>query len=166
MNFHPDALRLLLASLPPLTAGALLLRRTAPAWAGLGALAAAVVVLPAFDVAVTDLVGPALSIGPVALEVLGIMYGGLLLFEVLRSGGLHQTLGRWVTSLAPDRPLQVLLVALGVAPFMESVTGFGVGLIMAAPILREMGLSSRQATVVAMLGIVSVPWGALGPGTL
>ena len=39
----------------------------------------------------------------------------------------------------------LLLVALGVTPFLESVTGFGVGLIMSAPILREMGLPARLA---------------------
>src|SRR5690606_18714726 len=88
------------------------------------------------------------------------------LFAVLRSTGLHQVLGQGVASLAPDRPRRVLLVALGVAPFLESVVGFGVGMIMAAPILREFGLSSRLAALVAMLAMVSVPLGAWAPGTL
>src|SRR5690606_9387571 len=61
------------------------------------------------------------------------------LFAVLRSTGLHQVLGQGVASLAPDRPRRVLLVALGVAPFLESVIGFGVGMIMAAPNCGSLG---------------------------
>lgn len=155
-----------LACLPPVAAGFLLLRRVAPAWAAFGGLVTGLAVLPAFRPSPAALGAALAGAIPLAAEVLLILYGGIILFAVLRSTGLHQVLGQGVASLAPDRPRRVLLVALGVAPFLESVIGFGVGMIMAAPILREFGLSSRLAALVAMLGMVSVPWGAWAPGTL
>src|SRR5690606_7364049 len=104
---------------------------------------------------------------PLAVEVLLILYGGIALFAVLRLTGLHQVLGQGVASLAPDRPRRVLLVALGVAPFLESVIGFGVGMIMAAPILREFGrMASALAQGAARIGgayVLLAPWiGGLG----
>jgi lactate permease len=60
----------------------------------------------------------------------------------------------------------VLLVVLGLTPFAESVTGFGVGAVIAAPILLALGLRPPSAAVVALLGLCTVPWGALAPGTL
>ena len=143
--FSGGGMHVLLACLPPLTAGALLLRRIAPAWAGLAALAVGLAVLPAFGPDPAALGAAVIGAIPLAVEVLLIMYGGIALFAVLRAAGLHQALGRAVASVARDRALRVLLVALGVTPFLESVTGFGVGLIMSAPILREMGLLARLA---------------------
>jgi len=120
-------------------AGFLLLRRVAPAWAAFGGLVTGLAVLPAFRPSPAALGAALASAIPLAVEVLLILYGGIALFAVLRLTGLHQVLGQGVASLAPDRPRRVLLVALGVAPFLESVIGFGVGMIMAAPNCGSLG---------------------------
>src|SRR5699024_6814760 len=60
----------------------------------------------------------------------------------------------------------VVLVVLGIIPFAESVTGFGVGTLVGIPLLMAIGLPPRRAAICGVLGLVIVPWGALGPGTL
>ena len=41
----------------------------------------------------------------------------------------------------------------------ESVTGFGIGAIIAFPLLRRMGFVQTRAAALALLGFVTVPWG-------
>jgi len=53
-----------------------------------------------------------------------------------------------------------------VAPFFESVTGFGVAVVISAPILLAAGFSPLKAAVLASWGQCAVPWGALGVGTV
>jgi lactate permease len=59
-----------------------------------------------------------------------------------------------------------LVVVIGAAPFFESVTGFGVAVVISAPILLAAGLSPLRAAVLASWGQCAVPWGALGVGTV
>jgi lactate permease len=53
-----------------------------------------------------------------------------------------------------------------VAPFFESVTGFGVAVVISAPILLAAGFTPLRAAVLASWGQCAVPWGALGVGTV
>src|SRR5690606_20127174 len=108
--FTADGFRVLLACLPPVAAGFLLLRRVAPAWAAFGGLVTGLAVLPAFRPSPAALGAALASAIPLAVEVLLILYGGIALFAVLRLTGLHQVLGQGVASLAPDRPRRGLLV--------------------------------------------------------
>lgn len=156
----------LLAALPPLLAAALLLARVRPTRAALAALACGLAVLPAFSPSwgeVARAEGQALVTG---LEVVLIVLGGVALYELMATAGAHQRLGSWAIELSGDPGRRVLLVVLGVTPFAESITGFGVGVIVAAPLLLRMGLSPAKAASVGLLGLVAVPWGALAPGTL
>jgi lactate permease len=159
-------LSVLLAAAPPLVAAALLLARVSPVRASLAALLTGVLALLAFPVALGSLIraeGQALLTG---LEVVLIVLGGVLLFELMAVGGAHDRLGAWAARLSSDPGRRVLVVVLAVTPFAESVTGFGVGVIIAAPLLRRMGLDARRSATIALLGLVTVPWGALAPGTL
>src|SRR5919107_724236 len=59
-----------------------------------------------------------------------------------------------------------LVVVVGAAPFFESVTGFGVAVVISAPILLATGFSPLRAAVLSSWGQCAVPWGALGIGTV
>src|SRR5699024_11405790 len=52
-----------------------------------------------------------------------------------RQGGLE---GR-------DQLTIIVLIAYGVTPFMESVTGFGLGVVITAPLLIHLGLTPARA---------------------
>lgn len=101
-----------------------------------------------------------------ASRVLYILFGGLLLYNLLSAGGAVEELSRFLGRLAPDSAAVALLVVLGVGPFFESVTGFGVAVVISAPILLGAGFSALRSAVLATWGQCAVPWGALGVGTV
>src|SRR5690606_41637361 len=75
--FTADGFRVLLACLPPVAAGFLLLRRVAPAWAAFGGLVTGLAVLPAFRPSPAALGAAVARAIPLAVAVLLILYGGI-----------------------------------------------------------------------------------------
>lgn len=49
--------------------------------------------------------------------------------------------------------------------FVESASGFGLGAVAAAAVLRQSGLPPLKAALLALLSLALVPWGALAIGT-
>lgn len=155
-----------LAGLPILVA-LLALLRWRPAPAALLALGAAVVLVPvAFPMPWAELGAGVLSGVPTLVEVAGILAGGLLLARVLDAVGAQEAMASWLTRCGVTPVRTVLLVTLGLTPFAEAVTGFGVGAVIAVPILLRLGLGPARAAVVALLGLHLVPWGGMAVGTL
>ena len=68
-------------------------------------------------------------------------------------------------SLEAARPARLWVVCFLVAPFAESVTGFGVGYIVALGALRQLGITGMPALLLGLFSQSLVPWGALGIGT-
>ncbi len=99
-------------------------------------------------------------------QVLYVLFGGLLLYNLLSAGGAVDAVSRFLGGLEPDRVALAAGVVVGVAPFFESVTGFGVAVVISAPILLAAGFTPLRAAVLASWGQCAVPWGALGVGTV
>jgi lactate permease len=158
--------RPLVAAAPVVVPALLLLRGIAPQWASLAALVAGAVALLAFPTPIPRLVHGETTALTTALEVDLIILGGLLLYEVGRRAGAQEALGRWFGGLSQDPIRSALVMVLGVTPFVESMTGVGVGAIFAFPLLLVMGFPPRRAAFLAVLGFVTVPWGGLAVGTL
>ncbi|MBO9471656.1 L-lactate permease [Endozoicomonas sp. G2_2] len=138
-----------------------------PAYAGTLALIVAVIIARvSFEAELGDLLAAEWAMKDVMLEVALIMLGGLWLNAVLQKYGVQCALGHALIDRMKHPKRALLLVVLGIVPFAESVTGFGVGAIVGIPLLRLLGLSPQRAAICGLLGLVSVPWGSLGPGTL
>ena len=99
-------------------------------------------------------------------QVLYVLFGGLLLYNLLSAGGAIEAVSRFLGRLEPDRVALAAGVVVGVAPFFESVTGFGVAVVISAPIFLAAGFTPLKAAVLASWGQCAVPWGALGVGTV
>jgi lactate permease len=99
-------------------------------------------------------------------QVLYVLFGGLLLYNLLSAGGAVEAVSLFLGRLEPDRVALAAGVVVGVAPFFESVTGFGVAVVISAPILLAAGFTPLRAAVLASWGQCAVPWGALGVGTV
>lgn len=108
------------------------------------------------------------QLGPTVLEVALILLGGVTLATALSATGARDHIAEWLEQIGSgaDRVPTILLLVFGLTPFMESVTGFGLGVAITAPLLVRIGLSPVKAVVAGLLGLVLVPWGSLGPGTL
>ncbi len=101
-----------------------------------------------------------------SLTVLYVLLPALLLYQVQRVTGCIDILARGIGRLCPERDIQLLLLVIGVAPFVESVSGFGVGSVVIIPMLMALGLDTLQAAVLGLFGQIAVPWGALAVGTV
>ena len=161
---------LLLAAAPILTAtGLILLLRQSALRAGLvGFLVALALALlwPGFALELAGL-GRAVARGLLITgSVAYVLLGGVLLYHVLRAGGALETLSRAVARAIPDEGHRILTLVFGLSVFFESATGFGVGIIVTAPLLMALGYAPLRAALLALIGQCAVTWGALAIGTL
>lgn len=157
----------LLAGLPLLVAcGALALRMPALRAALLGILVALGVVAVPFRDHLSELGSGLVGWAPTLIEVLVILGGGIALSRIMDRSGAQGVLADWVGRLTGGPVPTALLVVHGVTPFAESVTGFGVGVMVGVPLLVAAGFGPHRAAVLGLLGLCAVPWGALGPGTI
>src|SRR6218665_91729 len=67
---------------------------------------------------------------------------GLAFVMLVERGGAPQAIGAWVKELGWTPAAQIIFIVLGLAPLLESMTGFGVSLIATVPLL--IGLFTRQ----------------------
>lgn len=103
---------------------------------------------------------------PTAVEVVVIVVAGIALARILGASGAQGLLAGWLGRMTGGPVATALLVVHGVTPFAESVTGFGVGVLVGVPLLAAAGFSPHRSAVLGLLGLCAVPWGALGPGTI
>lgn len=131
-----------------------------------GVAAALLAITLAFPMPAGSVVPALLHWVPMLVEVLLIVGGGLLMSDVLRQAQGQAQLATWIRARAGQGVGAVLLVVHGVTPFAESVTGFGIGVTIGIPLLAHFGLPARHVVLLGLLGLCTVPWGSMGPGTL
>ncbi|GAA1495543.1 L-lactate permease [Paeniglutamicibacter kerguelensis] len=155
------------AALPIVVAMALFLARAKAVnmalWSLATGLAVALVFFPAGPGKWLD---AGVLFGPTIIEVLLILFGGVLLSRITTETGAMASISGWLGRSASHPQAGTVLVVFGLVPFAESVTGFGIGVTVGVPLLLRLGHDVRRAAVLSLLGLVAVPWGALGPGTL
>ena len=95
--------------------------------------------------------------------VLFIIWGALFFFRVTEADGTLNAMSEMLQRIAPDRTLQVLLLAWGFASFLQGVGGFGVPVAVVAPLLVALGFPALEAVVMPSLGLSwAVSFGSLG----
>lgn len=147
--------------------------RRAGVW--VAALAGLTLTLPAF-LASTDAATPALArLAGTSLHGLwlswlavSVIVAGLLFHQVVKrtqdfgapGAGAGAGSGR-----AGDRYRTLYALCFLVGPFFESVTGFGVGLVVTLPLLLRLGIAPANAVVFSLYSQMLVPWGGMAVGT-
>jgi lactate permease len=102
--------------------------------------------------------------------VLGILVGvvvflGLLFVEISGRGGGLAALEAAVGSLGLATPRAVILIALGIGVALESLTGYGVSMLVTVPLLLR--VVGRSETIrLALIGMSLMSWGALSVAAL
>ncbi len=98
-----------------------------------------------------------------AFYVLYIIWGALFFYRTTEATGTIAAMGELVQRISPNRALQVLLLAGGLASFLQGVGGFGVPVAVVAPLLAGMGFPLVEAVVLPSLGHAwAVSFGSLG----
>ncbi|MGC0274446.1 L-lactate permease [Pseudactinotalea sp. Z1739] len=138
-------------------------------WAGVAGLAVALLGgSTVFAPTGEAVAATAAQMGPTVLAVALIILGGLGLAEAMARSGGQDAIADWLdrAEAGQDRTVSLLLLVYGLTPFLEAVTGFGIGLVISAPLLIRHGLAPVRAVTVGLLGMVTAPWGSLAPGML
>ncbi|MBX6354190.1 MAG: L-lactate permease [Thermoflavifilum sp.] len=119
----------------------------------------------AFHLAVPD-VGLGLLPGALgALHVVYVLLAGAVLYQMMNAAGAITQVVTPLTRLARSDVERALLITGALGPFFESATGFGVGVLMAAPLYRALGFDAERTVWLCLLTQSAVPWGAMAAGT-
>lgn len=129
----------------------------------LGALLIAVTVGRVEVLSLVDLLVPQFSV--FMLTVAAVVIPGLLFVCVTSQSGAADGLKDWISGWRISNDTKIVVIVIGVATAVESMTGFGVSMVITIPILLNM-LSRDRALLIGLLGMNIMPWGTLGLATI
>ncbi|MBP8675170.1 L-lactate permease [Acetomicrobium sp.] len=87
-----------------------------------------------------------------AFYVLYIVWGALLLYNVVDITGGIESIGATFMAMTKNKILQLLMIGFAFVTFLQGVAGFGVPVAVGAPLLIGMGFDPVTAVAVALIG--------------
>ncbi len=160
-----STVEILLAAVPLVLAGVLLVGLLWPAtrampiaWVAAVLVGAFVWGMPADYLAAASIVGVM-----TAIQILWIVFGALLLLYTLMQAGAFDRINEGFAKISDDRRVQVILLGFFLATFIEGAAGFGTPAAVVAPLLLALGFPALAAVIAALIGhIIAVTYGAVG----
>jgi lactate permease len=159
----------LLAAAPILLAAALLVglqwpaRRTMP----LVYLAAAAIAFFIWGMPLLYLLASTFQGLVITFDILYIIFGAILLLNVLKHSGALETIRATFTRLSEDRRVQVVIIAWLFGSFIEGASGFGTPAAIVGPLLVALGFPAMAAVMIGlMVQSTPVTFGAVGTPVL
>ncbi len=102
-----------------------------------------------------------------ALDIILIIFGAILLLNVLRECGALEAINSSFSQISADRRIQLIVIAWLFSGFIEGAAGFGAAAALAAPLLVGLGFSPVSAVALALIcNTMPVPFGAVGTPAL
>lgn len=125
-----------------------------------------IAISPVFHTSIELLPTPFIKSFLTTVPILYILFFGILLFHLMEKAGAIQKIASIIATSTDNRIYQVLLLALGLSPLIEAVSGFGLAVIVIAPILIALGFTTIQSSLIALISLCIIPWGTLAMGTI
>jgi len=98
-----------------------------------------------------------------ALDILIIVFGALLILQLMKKSGGVNGISRSMNSISADRRVQVIIIAWLMGAFFEGASGFGTPAAIAAPLLVALGFPPLIAVTSALIAnSAPVTFGAVG----
>lgn len=94
-----------------------------------------------------------------------VIIPGQIFNVLLQSSGTIKEIGARIATIKLSPVTMASVIVLGVAPMLESMTGFGVSLFFTVPVLVQL-FSLRKALILSLLSMNIMPWGTLALATL
>lgn len=103
----------------------------------------------------------------IAATVVWVVFGALLLLNLLENNGSFLLIRRGFASISSDHRIQLLFVGWLLVAFLEGAAGFGTPAAIAAPLLIALGFRPLAAVVLTLIAdSVPVSFGAIGTPVL
>lgn len=98
-----------------------------------------------------------------AINILVIVFGAILLLNILLYSGAMAVISRGFYGISSDRRVQAVIVGWMFVSFLEGAAGFGTPAAIAAPLLIGLGFPPLAAASIALIfNSTSVTFGAVG----
>lgn len=158
-----------LAVLPILTAAILLVGLRIPAKKAMPLVLLITILLGAFGWQLTGaVIGASIIQGLfITFDILWIIFGAILLLNVLTKSGAVAVIRNGFTKISDDRRVQVVLICWLFGSFIEGAAGFGTPAAIVAPLLVALGFPALAAVMLGMMiQSTAVTFGAVGTPVL
>lgn len=155
----------LLALLPILAAAILLVGFRLPAKMVMpfSFLLTAIIAYAAWGISITDIAASSIQGLFITFDILYIIFGAILLLNVLKYSGAVGVIRRGFTDISADRRVQVVIIAWLFGSFIEGAAGFGTPAAIVAPLLVALGFPALAAVIMGMMvQSTAVTFGAVG----
>ncbi|MEL6927531.1 MAG: L-lactate permease [Cyanobacteria bacterium J06600_6] len=98
-----------------------------------------------------------------AAEILYIIFGAILLLNVLQASGGVTSIRRGLLGVSADRRIQAIIIVWLFGSFLEGASGFGTPAAICSPLLVALGFPALGAVMVALIAnSTAVVFGAVG----
>lgn len=87
-----------------------------------------------------------------AFTIFTVILSAMFIYELLRRAGMFERIRREMEAVIGDDLLRVLFIGWAFTSFLQSITGFGVPVAVAAPILVSFGISPIRSVAICILG--------------
>ena len=158
-------LHCLLALAPILTVFLLLViaRRSAKQAMPVAYLVTSAIALSIWQVPLSVLVASTFQGLVMAAEILYIIFGAILLLNVLQRSGAIAAIRRGLLAISPDRRIQAIIIVWLFGSFLEGASGFGTPAAVCSPLLVALGFPALAAVTIALIAnSTAVVFGAVG----
>lgn len=87
-----------------------------------------------------------------SVNIVLVIFTAILLYQVSAEGQAFVTLNNLFKKIAPNELIRILLIGVVFASFLQGVTGFGVPILVTAPLLMKVGVKPLWSVVIPLLG--------------
>lgn len=87
-----------------------------------------------------------------SLTVLYVVWTALLFYELSHTLGIFSVVQSLLALFSRNELLRILFIACGLTSFFQAITGFGVPIVIGAPLLMSMGVRPLWAVVLCTMG--------------
>lgn len=87
-----------------------------------------------------------------SLTVLYVVWTALLFYELSATLGIFSVVQGFLARFSHNELLRILFIACGVTSFFQAITGFGVPIVIGAPLLTSIGVRPLWAVVLCTMG--------------
>jgi lactate permease len=123
----------------------------------------AVMVVLVWRVPIVHVIAASIEGMIIACTLLWIIFGAIMLLNILTLSGALNAIRRGFTHISPDRRVQVILIAWLFGAYIEGAAGFGTPAAIAAPLLVGLGFPPLAAAALTLIADSSpVMFGAVG----